>query len=174
VYQNIVVTPIFEDYSPTEIPKDIIDCEVERGISLSRMPCKKGSYSLSLTMESNQIGCLQKVLEMFNCTLADPKLAIDKIKSFGLTLNSDLESLRLVNSAMAYEDSPLNKFATLERKHLQKQYATFHNAIYGNKFREAKHASKQTHAEVKQNTRRTRCNGMIKNRIHNYNKPATM
>lgn len=60
------------------------------------------------------------------------------------------------------------------RKLDQKQCFEFHNTIYGNKFRQAKHSSKQIHCVLKQNTRRTRNNGMIKNRIHNYNKPATL
>lgn len=75
-----------------------------------------------------------------------------------------------------FGDNPIQEHLLDQRviRRYQKQYPEFHNAIYGSKFRQAKHSSKQAHTALKQNTRRIRNNGMIKHRIQNYNKPVTM
>lgn len=60
-----------------------------------------------------------------------------------------------------------------ENKRTHRSYSAFHNAIYGVKFRQSKKSTKLQAKANKVNARRNR-NSLIKNRIHNYNKPATV
>lgn len=157
---------------------DTMDDEKQRGIILSRNNDELTILTLSCDIDiSDKIHLLQKAAQTFGCTLNNLLQAIERMQLFeNIKFQirdslSKLESEYIDIAKQAYIDS---NFDISERKLDQKQCFEFHNTIYGNKFRQAKHTSKHTHVALKQNTRRIRNNGMIKNRIHNYNKPATM
>lgn len=94
------------------------------------------------------------------------------------TINNcnDTTAITFISGCYDYNNSVTDEYKQeqLISRQRQQSYSAFHNAIYGSKFRQAKHSSKQIHCALKQNNRRTRNNGMIKNRIRNYNKPATL
>ena len=158
--------------------EDGMDDEKQRGITLSREDNKPTSFTISCDISiSDKIKLLQKAAQAFGRTLNDLKQAIERLQmyeSFNSDIKDALSKLKCEYDDLATQDCADLNFDISERKRDQKKCYEFHNAIYGSKFRQAKHSSKQAHTALKQNTRRIRNNGMIKHRIQNYNKPVTM
>ena len=159
------------DFKPEELFLDISYPLEDINNFLLGKPCKR-KYSQAEILE---------LANKWSNYIDDPVLstALNQALSFTVPESQRASLEKLAGIEMALKICPIDDTSYQhfilrdEYKSLHRSYSAFHNAIYGAKFRQSKKSTKLQAKANKVNARRNR-NSLIKNRIHNYNKPATL